>query len=74
MQKVHSWLRAIVLVAAVMMVAGRASAQLIESWEGGANGWQTTNENATYAYAPEAVQGVTNQSFSANLTGTAGPG
>ena len=67
------WALRALVITVIVLTNRHVSAQLIESWEGGANGWVTTSENATYVYAPENVLGVTNQNFSANLSGTAGP-
>src|SRR5262249_2188967 len=39
-----------------------------------ADGWTTTNENSTYSITGfDQINGVTNQSYSLTLTGTAGP-
>jgi hypothetical protein len=58
-------------IAAVMVLAQSASAQLLESWEGSLDGW--TVQNANYIYAPATKFGVTDGTFSASLTGLAGP-
>ncbi|HUK81706.1 MAG TPA: PEP-CTERM sorting domain-containing protein [Verrucomicrobiae bacterium] len=62
----------VVVVLAVLLMLQNASAQLLESWEGTLNGW--TVQDANYAYAPSTVDGVTEGTYSAALTGTAGPG
>ena len=56
-------------------LATNARATLIESWENTDDGWMTTTENPTYSIAGfDPVIGVTDQSYSLILSGTAAPG
>lgn len=61
----------VVVVSAAMLLLQNVSAQLLESWEGTLDGW--TVQQAAYAYAPSTKFGVTDQTYSAALTGTASP-
>jgi hypothetical protein len=50
-----------------------AQAVLVESWENTLDGWTLSPENPAYSAAFSSTLGVTDQSFSLALTGTAGP-
>src|SRR5262249_51291467 len=71
------WHRDILALAAGVfaLIATDARATLIESWENTDGGWMTTSENPTYGIAGfDTVNGVTDQTYSLILTGTAAPG
>jgi hypothetical protein len=58
----------------LMLADGARAGVLVESWEGSANGWVTSSENASYSITgTDSSNGVTNGSTSLAVTGSAGP-
>lgn len=63
-----------VAVLAVMLLLQNVSAQLLESWENTLDGWSVDSDNsANYTAGFSTKFGVTDQTYSLALTGTAGP-
>ncbi|HUJ08618.1 MAG TPA: PEP-CTERM sorting domain-containing protein [Verrucomicrobiae bacterium] len=61
----------VVAVLAVMLLLQNVSAQLLESWENTLDGWTVQDANYTPGFTTKF--GVTDQTYSLSLTGTAGP-
>ena len=70
--KVLLWASALMLPVAVASRSVAATSQVIESWEGSANGWTTSSENSAYSIVgPVTTPGVTDGANSLQIDGTA---
>jgi hypothetical protein len=78
MVRVNGRARGFLLACAASLLATGArparAAVLVESWENTADGWVTSTENSTYSITGNSnTTGVTDQSYSLVVTGTASP-